>query len=46
MSAEPEPLVTQEEPQNALTGKFTEAEWDALKKLRVRTILHPLPSST
>jgi hypothetical protein len=35
---EPAPADTDEEPQNALTQKFTEKEWAALKELRVRTI--------
>lgn len=29
---------TTAEPQNALTKKFTEAEWTALKELRVRVL--------
>jgi hypothetical protein len=32
------PADADEEPQNALTEKFTEKEWAALKELRVRTI--------
>jgi phosphatidylinositol transfer protein SFH5 len=34
---EPVPADADEEPQNALTEKFTEKEWAALKELRVRT---------
>jgi hypothetical protein len=34
----PAPTDADEEPQNALTEKFTEKEWAALKELRVRTI--------
>lgn len=30
--------VADEEPQNALTEKFTDKEWAALKELRVRAI--------
>jgi hypothetical protein len=33
---EPAPADTDEEPQNALTQKFTEKEWAALKEFRVR----------
>lgn len=33
---EPAPADTEEEPQNALTQKFTEKEWAALKEFRVR----------
>lgn len=29
---------TEEEPQNALTQKFTEKEWAALKEFRVRAV--------
>jgi hypothetical protein len=32
------PTDADEEPQNALTEKFTEKEWAALKELRVRAI--------
>ena len=32
------PADADEEPQNALTEKFTEKEWAALKELRVRTL--------
>jgi hypothetical protein len=35
---EREPAGADEEPQNALTEKFTEKEWAALKELRVRAI--------
>ena len=35
---EPAPADTDEEPQNALTQKFTEKEWAALKEFRVRAI--------
>ena len=34
----PAPTDADEEPQNALTEKFTEKEWAALKELRVRAI--------
>ena len=33
---DPAPEDADEEPQNALTEKFTEKEWVALKELRVR----------
>ena len=33
-----------DEPQNALTGKFTPAEWKAVKELRVRPPHLPLTS--
>ena len=32
------PADTDEEPQNALTQKFTEKEWVALKEFRVRAV--------
>jgi hypothetical protein len=32
---------TDDEPQNALTEKFTEKEWAALKEFRVRVPCHP-----
>ena len=35
---EPAPADADEEPQNALTQKFTEKEWAALKEFRVRAI--------
>ena len=35
-------LVAPAEPQSALTEKFTDAEWTALKELRVRSTFHTL----
>ena len=36
-----------EEPQNELTKKFTEAEWKAVKELRVRSFpLTPHPAAS
>jgi hypothetical protein len=35
---EPAPADADEEPQNALTQKFNEKEWAALKEFRVRAI--------
>lgn len=34
----PAPTDTDEEPQNALTQKFTDKEWAALKEFRVRAV--------
>ena len=36
---------TDNEPQNALTQKFTEKEWTALKEFRVRATLSPIASA-
>lgn len=42
---EPAPADTDEEPQNALTQKFTEKEWAALKEFRVRAVVPQLHAS-